>query len=230
MCVCVSLHCVGDDDIDESERGVTCFYGHTGPVHAVSFSHDSRWLFSASGDGTVSVTHTHTHTLLTYTPKHANTHLSVQVRAHVHVYVCARVKERREICGVCVCVCVRVQVRAWSPELKHAICAYRGHLLPVWDVCAGPLGHHFVTGGADRTARVWSTDSVRMIRILAGKHTHAHTHAHAKTHWSLEPACRCVRVYVGGGAFTRRGAERRRVRVYVCVCVCVCVSQVTRQT
>ena len=52
--------------------------------------------------------------------------------------------------------------------MRVGLAAYRGHMLPVWDVAAGPLGYTFASASADRTARVWVTDHVRTQRILAG--------------------------------------------------------------
>lgn len=53
-------------------------------------------------------------------------------------------------------------------EMGVGLAAFRGHMLPVWDVAAGPLGYHFASASADRTARVWATDHLRTLRIFAG--------------------------------------------------------------
>jgi transcription initiation factor TFIID subunit 5 len=45
---------------------------------------------------------------------------------------------------------------------------YKGHDRPVWDLRFGPFGHYFVTGGSDRTARLWVTDQIRQQRIFVG--------------------------------------------------------------
>jgi WD40 repeat protein len=42
-----------DEDEEDRLAGVTYLYGHTAPVFAVDWSHDTRLLFSGSGDGTV---------------------------------------------------------------------------------------------------------------------------------------------------------------------------------
>jgi WD40 repeat protein len=44
----------------------------------------------------------------------------------------------------------------------------RGHVYPVWDVAACPHGSYLVSGGSDRTARLWSTEHARPLRIYAG--------------------------------------------------------------
>jgi WD40 repeat protein len=46
-----------EEDEEESRlnRATTFLYGHTGPVHALDFTHDARLLLSGSADGTVRV-------------------------------------------------------------------------------------------------------------------------------------------------------------------------------
>jgi WD40 repeat protein len=46
--------------------------------------------------------------------------------------------------------------------------AYRGHENPIWDVEWSPLGNYFVTGSRDRTARLWSTERIKALRVFAG--------------------------------------------------------------
>ena len=44
----------------------------------------------------------------------------------------------------------------------------QGHNFAVWCVRFAPCGHYFVSGGQDRTARLWSTDHHQPLRIFAG--------------------------------------------------------------
>ena len=44
----------------------------------------------------------------------------------------------------------------------------KGHNFAVWCVRFAPCGHYFVSGGQDRTARLWSTDHHQPLRIFAG--------------------------------------------------------------
>ncbi|KAJ5498705.1 TFIID subunit WD40-associated region [Penicillium expansum] len=48
---------------------------------------------------------------------------------------------------------------------------YKGHDRPVWDLSWGPFSHYFVSGGSDRTARLWVSDQIRQQRIFVG-HDH----------------------------------------------------------
>jgi transcription initiation factor TFIID subunit 5 len=60
-------------------------------------------------------------------------------------------------------------VRLWSMELRVALAAYKGHVLPVWDASFAPdYGYYFASGGADRAARVWSTERSQALRVFAG--------------------------------------------------------------
>jgi len=46
----------------------------------------------------------------------------------------------------------------------------RGHMYPVWDVAACPHGTYFVSAGADQTARMWSTEHPRPLRVFNGEY------------------------------------------------------------
>ena len=57
-------------------------------------------------------------------------------------------------------------------EVRANLVAYRGHMLPVWSVASCPHhGFYFASAGADRTARVWSTERAQPLRIMAGAWT-----------------------------------------------------------
>lgn len=43
-------------------------------------------------------------------------------------------------------------------------------MFPVWDVATCPFGYYFVSGSADRTARLWCTERSSPLRIFAGTH------------------------------------------------------------
>jgi transcription initiation factor TFIID subunit 5 len=53
-------------------------------------------------------------------------------------------------------------------EMKTDLVSYKGHNYPVWDVEFSPLGYYFATASHDRTARIWSTDHIFPLRVLAG--------------------------------------------------------------
>lgn len=46
-------------------------------------------------------------------------------------------------------------VRMWAADLGANLVVWRGHMLPVWDVAAGPRGHWVASAGADWTAKLW---------------------------------------------------------------------------
>jgi len=63
-------------------------------------------------------------------------------------------------------------IRLWSLEMLKgggSLVAYKGHMLPVWDVASCPLsGYYFASGGADRAGRIWCTERSKALRLLAG--------------------------------------------------------------
>lgn len=59
-------------------------------------------------------------------------------------------------------------VRLWSMETKTNLVCYKGHNYPIWDVDFSPLGYYFASASHDRTARIWSTDHIFPLRVLAG--------------------------------------------------------------
>ncbi|CAL8078495.1 unnamed protein product [Calicophoron daubneyi] len=62
-------------------------------------------------------------------------------------------------------------VRLWSSLLwGGALAVWRDHLLPVWCVDWAPVyGHYFATGGADRSAHLYSTDHAPdALRVFVG--------------------------------------------------------------
>jgi hypothetical protein len=60
--------------------------------------------------------------------------------------------------------------RLWSMEVRANLAVYKGHMLPVWDVAACPYfsPYYFASCGADRTARLWSTDRAQPLRLFVG--------------------------------------------------------------
>jgi len=88
---------------------------HRGPVYAVDWERESRYLLTAAADG----------------------------------------------------CCV-----LWDTETApgRALCRYRAHAGPSWDVRWSDLsrGHLFAVAGADKTTRVFATDRVEALRVLVG--------------------------------------------------------------
>ncbi|PNW75451.1 hypothetical protein CHLRE_12g526950v5 [Chlamydomonas reinhardtii] len=59
-------------------------------------------------------------------------------------------------------------VRVWGAEFGSCLAVYPGHVFPVWDVAACPLGHWFASAGADRVARLWVSERTQPLRLLVG--------------------------------------------------------------
>lgn len=58
------------------------------------------------------------------------------------------------------------RVRLWSLKDRRAHANYTGHLGPVWTVAFSPDGQHLVSGGLDRSIRVFSTHKLRLTTTL----------------------------------------------------------------
>jgi WD40 repeat protein len=58
------------------------------------------------------------------------------------------------------------RVRLWSLKDNRAHANYTGHLGPVWTVAFSPDGQHLVSGGLDRSIRVFSTHKLRLLTTL----------------------------------------------------------------
>ncbi|KKF93056.1 Transcription initiation factor TFIID subunit 5 [Ceratocystis platani] len=64
-----------------------------------------------------------------------------------------------------------IRIRLWSLDTWTCLCVYRGHSGPVMRVKWSPQGHYFLSGGWDRTARVWMQDHASAQRLLVGHDT-----------------------------------------------------------
>ena len=56
-------------------------------------------------------------------------------------------------------------VRYWDRDTGAALCVYRGHNYPVWDVLSDRLGVKFITCSLDRTVRLWQTEFNHPLRV-----------------------------------------------------------------
>ena len=58
--------------------------------------------------------------------------------------------------------------------MRACLYIYKGHISTIWSVCFGPKGYYFSSGGADCTARLWSTDKSLPVRIFTGHTSDVH--------------------------------------------------------
>lgn len=137
----------------------TILLGHKNgwPVFDLSWCRDGRTLLSAGGDGTIRLWDT-----LSIGPK-CNAVATVQKRSS------PLPKSKTETEGGPTHVPIR---RTALVEIGGAaLCVFRGHAVgtPAWSVRFAPSGYYFLSTGADRTARLWTTDRpLKPARILAG--------------------------------------------------------------
>ena len=117
--------------------------GHSGPIYSVAFSSDRQFLVSASEDATIRLW-----SLVTFTNL-----IAYKVKC-------------RGLIRLIISIMFRFHFRV-NDLLKSSI-SIQGHNFAVWCVRFSPCGHYFVSGGQDRTARLWSTDHHQPLRIFAG--------------------------------------------------------------
>lgn len=120
------------------------------PVFDVDWNRDGRSLLSAGGDGSVRLWDTlATGPIGETAPRgHLPPSKAADIEADVPGYI------------------------AEAKTVKHGaeLAVYRGHTPGscVWSVSYAPSGYYFVTGGADATARLWTTDRNAPVRLFAG--------------------------------------------------------------
>jgi WD40 repeat protein len=132
---------------------VASFKGHTGEVYSLALSADGRRALTASRDRTVRLWDTATGTEL----KRFTGHTSV-------VFSAAFSPDGRRVLsgsggfdppapgGQPALDC---SVRLWDVNSGKELTAFRGHTRGVLSVACAPDGRHFLSGGNDRTVRLW---------------------------------------------------------------------------
>lgn len=59
---------------------------------------------------------------------------------------------------------VGAQIFTFDPSKKLTSLVTQGHYgEELWAACAAPTGHKFVTGGGDKTVRIWDIDQKKMV-------------------------------------------------------------------
>ncbi|KAK6147983.1 hypothetical protein DH2020_018895 [Rehmannia glutinosa] len=147
-------------------RSYTLFRGHAGPVHSATFSPFGDFLLSSSSDST------------------SNLPFNITLSIILSHFLNLISKDW-----------LLIAVRLWSTKLNANLVCYKGHNYPVWDVQRrfaisnlalerrlqklevdfeavnfyfSPFGHYFASASHDRTARIWSVDRIKPLRIMAG--------------------------------------------------------------
>jgi len=143
-------------------------HGHTGYVMDVTFSHDGRWLASASGDKTVRMWDVATQQALPVGRLRCQGEATTVAISPDDKFVAAG-DDRGHI------YLWQVGVRTWAHVPLHA------NDQRVWSVAFSPDSKRIVSGGEDNVARIWDIAAGQCIRVRQ-----SHTNWVLSVAWSLD--------------------------------------------
>jgi len=138
-------------------------HGHTSYIMAVTFSHDGRWLASASGDKTVYIWDVATQQALTVGPLGCQREAATVAFSPDDGLVAAG-----DISG---------RIYLWRTDTgEQAHKPLHADINNVWSLAFSPDGTKIVSGGNENAARIWDINTGQCILVLQG---------HTKTVWSV---------------------------------------------
>ncbi|CAM9528115.1 unnamed protein product [Chrysoparadoxa australica] len=129
--------------------------GHSKPVYDTSFSPDSRFLLSASGDTTVrlwDLSLKEHHNLVAY--KGHCCPVWCASFSPIGYYFATGASDRT--------------ARLWSTDYAQPLRLMVGHMADVTSIAFHPNCNYIVTGSHDKTARVWDVQAGGSVRLFAG--------------------------------------------------------------
>ena len=160
-------------DISDSEM-ILIGHKNGSPVFDVNWNRDGRNLLSAGGDGSIRLWDT-----MAVGPY--GTLSNVQMTRKGMSTTITSKTDSKNINGIDPVLSggpPNTNVPGSKPESlvqKHgaALAVYQGHTIntPVWSCKFSPSGYYFASTGADCTARIWTTDFPKPVRILAGHYS-----------------------------------------------------------
>ena len=191
----VRVFTLNSDTFQNNTEPTQVLLGHKNgfPVFDVSWNRDGRCLLSAGGDGSVRLWDTQLQgpfgsVVETFQPSSTTLSNSNKNKTPAALDKAATVHAKKALEAA-----TQIHQKSTTPNLDvpglipepqpttpsgAALAVYRGHApnTPVWSVSFAPSGYYFLSGGADGTARVWTTDRAAPVRILAG-HTSKSIHS-----------------------------------------------------
>lgn len=138
---------------DRTASDFKLLLAHSGPVYAVSFSRDRKFLLSASEDGTIRLWSLLTWTNLVCYKGHIYPVWDVRFSPHGHYFVsCSHDRT----------------ARVWSTDHSQPIRIFAGHLSDVDCAQFHPNSNYIATGSSDRVVRMWDNLTGSCVRMLTG--------------------------------------------------------------
>jgi WD40 repeat protein len=148
--------------------------GHSGPVFRSKFTHDSKYLISCGSDGRACLwdinkssaqmtrTNVNMRKLLELNKPKESSENSKSVKADD--------EEEDDECNDRMMRDDEFEAIFSRPAAETAslVCAYSGHVYPVWDVETFSYLNLFATCSKDTTARLWSFDRMYPLRVYCG--------------------------------------------------------------
>lgn len=146
-----------DADDTQSKSSHSKLWAHSGPVSAVDFSPDSKFIVSSSIDGTVRLWSTELAASLVAYKGHMLSVWDVSFAPEFGHYFASCGADRT--------------ARIWTTERSQPVRIFPGHQGDVDIVRWHPNVHYIATGSSDRSVRLWDIRNGECVRILAGHET-----------------------------------------------------------
>lgn len=142
---------VTDETTDEQEKDTLMLRGHSSAVYSASFTQDSRYLLSASGDTSVRLWDVKTqHNMVLY--KGHTWPVWDVAFSPVDYYFATASFDRT--------------ARLWRTDATHPLRIFTGHISGVNCVQFHPNCSYLATGSSDGTCRLWSVQSGQYVRLF----------------------------------------------------------------
>ena len=139
--------------LDDKERSSRRLISHSGPVYAVDFSPDNRYLLSCSEDRSARLWSLDTYSCLVPYKGHNQSVWDVAFGPFGHYFATASHD---------------TTARLWSCDHIYPLRIFAGHLSDVNSVAFHPNSSYLVTGSSDKTCRLWDVQRGAAVRVFAG--------------------------------------------------------------
>ena len=133
------------------------FNGHTGAVHAVAVTPDSRQVVSGSLDKTLKIWNIENGQLLRTLVGHMELVDAVAVTPNGRQVVSGSNDKT---------------LKVWDLESGQLLCTLEGHTKSVNAVAVTPDGRQVVSGSLDKTLKIWNLENGQLLRSLKGNAGH----------------------------------------------------------